>query len=67
MRQIAGPPGERFTTLDYAGALTALAAGGDIDFQGFSGPLDFDERGEVSDGYIEEYRVDDAGDVVPVP
>jgi branched-chain amino acid transport system substrate-binding protein len=67
MREIAGPPGERFSTLDYAGAVEALAAGRDIDFDGLSGPLDFDDRGEVSDGYVEEYRVDEHGDIVPVP
>lgn len=67
LKQIAGPPGERFTTLDYASAVEALAAGRDIDFQGLSGPLDFDARGEVSDGLVEEYWVDASGEIAPIP
>jgi len=67
LKQIAGPPGERFTTLDYASAVEALAAGRDIDFHGLSGPLDFDERGEVEGGLVEEYWVDDAGEIAPIP
>jgi branched-chain amino acid transport system substrate-binding protein len=67
MREIAGPPGEMYGPLEYAGAVAALRAGRDIDFTGFSGPLDFDARGDVSDGFILQYGVTSAGDVAPVP
>jgi branched-chain amino acid transport system substrate-binding protein len=67
MREIAGPPGEVYGPMEYAGAVAALRAGRDIDFTGFSGPLDFDARGDVSDGFILQYGVTAAGDVAPLP
>lgn len=66
MKQIAGPPGEAFGALDYAAAVSALEQGRDIDFMGLSGPLDFDERGEVSEGFVVEYGIDAAGEVVAI-
>lgn len=67
MKQLAAPPGERFGTLEYVAAVAAVRAGRDIDFVGLSGPLDFDERGEVSDGFIQEYGLTPDGDVIPLP
>jgi ABC-type branched-subunit amino acid transport system substrate-binding protein len=63
MKELAGPPGERFGTLEYARAAAAVRAGRDIDFVGLSGPLDFDARGEVTDGFMQEYRVAPSGAV----
>jgi hypothetical protein len=67
VKQIAGPPGTAYGPLDFAAAARAVRAGEEIDFQGLSGPLDFDERGEVADGFIQEYGVNAAGDLVPLP
>ncbi len=67
MKQLAAPPGEAFGTLDHAAAGAALRAGKDIDFNGLSGALDFDERGEVADAFTQEYGVDARGDIVPLP
>jgi len=67
MKELAGPPGERFGTLEYVQAAAAVRAGRDIDFVGLSGPLDFDARGEVADGFIQEYGVTLDGDVAPLP
>lgn len=67
MKELAAPPGEQFGTLQYAAAAQAVRAGRDIDFVGLSGPLDFDPRGEVSDGFIQEYGVTPAGDVAALP
>jgi hypothetical protein len=67
MKELAGPPGERFGTLEYVAASAAVRAGRDIDFVGLSGPLDFDARGEVSDGFIQEYGVTPDGEVAPLP
>jgi ABC-type branched-subunit amino acid transport system substrate-binding protein len=63
MKELAGPPGESFGTLEYAAAAAAVRAGRDIDFVGLSGPLDFDARGEVADGFIQEYGVASNGAV----
>jgi ABC-type branched-subunit amino acid transport system substrate-binding protein len=67
MKELAGPPGERYGTLEYPAAAAAVRAGRDIDFVGLSGPLDFDARGEVSDGFAQEYGVSESGDVTPLP
>jgi len=67
MKDLAGPPGEVFGTLEYAAAVAAVRDGRDIDFVGLSGPLDFDARGEVSDGFIQEYGVTPTGSVEPLP
>jgi hypothetical protein len=67
VKQIAGPPGTAYGPLDFAAAARALRAGEEIDFQGLSGPLDFDDRGEVADGFIQEYGVDADGDLIPLP
>jgi hypothetical protein len=53
--------------MEYVAAAAAVRAGRDIDFVGLSGPLDFDERGEVSEGFIQEYGVTPDGDVAPLP
>lgn len=67
MKEIAGPPGDEYGSLDYVQAAAAVRAGQDIDFLGLSGPLDFDGRGEVSDGYIQQYGVNSSGEVAPLP
>jgi ABC-type branched-subunit amino acid transport system substrate-binding protein len=67
MKAIAGPPGDEFGSMDYVEAAAAVRAGRDIDFVGLSGALDFDERGEVSDGYIRQYGINPGGDVSPLP
>ena len=67
MKELASPPGESFGPLEYVAAAAALRAGRDIDFVGLSGPFDFDARGEVSDGFVQEYGVSAAGDVVALP
>jgi branched-chain amino acid transport system substrate-binding protein len=66
MKELAGPPGDAYGPLDFAAASAAVRAGEDIDFVGLSGPLDFDARGEVADGFALEYGVDPTGSIVPV-
>jgi branched-chain amino acid transport system substrate-binding protein len=67
MREIAGPPGDPVGPMDYAAGVAALRAGRDLDFTGFSGPMDFDARGDVSDGFAREYGVDDTGAISALP
>lgn len=67
MKELASPPGEPFGPLDFSAASAAVRAGNDIDFQGLSGPLDFDARGEIADGFAREYGVDLNGSVVELP
>ena len=43
---------------DIAAALAAIAAGEDIDYQGASGSVDFDDAGDIAFGAIEIWQVD---------
>ena len=58
MRDIAGPPGEIIagTPDGIADALERLAEGQDIDYDGTSGVLEWDEHGDVRRGYIGVWR-----------
>ena len=58
LRNIAMPPGETIpgTPDGVANALTQLADGGDIDYDGTSGVLEWDEHGDVRRGYIGVWR-----------
>jgi hypothetical protein len=67
MKQLASPPGDTYGPLDFQAASAAVRAGNDIDFQGLSGPLDFDARGEIADGFAREYGVDLNGSIVELP
>jgi hypothetical protein len=66
MRRIANGPGAVYGPLDHAAALAAVRAGEAIDFDGLSGALDFDDRGDVSEGRIVEYGVDASGAITPL-
>jgi branched-chain amino acid transport system substrate-binding protein len=45
---VTGPPGKKFTFEQLAQAAEALENGEDIDYEGVSGPIDWDENGDLS-------------------
>ena len=47
---------------DITAALAAVAAGDDIDYQGASGSVDFNDDGDITFGAIEVWRVDAANE-----
>jgi len=57
LRQVANPPGKEFTYGQLAEALKAAAAGEDINWQGVSGPITWDENGDVVEGAFEIWTV----------
>lgn len=57
LRAVANPPGVEFTYGQLAGAIAALAAGQDINYQGASGPIAFDKNGDVAEAAIEIWAV----------
>ena len=57
LREVANPPGQEFTYGELAVALAAIAAGKDINWQGVSGPVTWDEHGDVTTGAIEIWAV----------
>jgi ABC-type branched-subunit amino acid transport system substrate-binding protein len=45
---VTGPPGTKYTFEELAEATEALENGDDIDYEGASGPVDWDENGDLS-------------------
>lgn len=56
MQAVSGPPGDPFTFEQLADALTAVADGEDIDYQGASGPIDWDAGGDPTAATYELWR-----------
>lgn len=56
---VSAPPGRRFGPARLAGAVRALRRGEEIDYQGASGPLDLDSRGDPTAGVFGVYRYRD--------
>jgi branched-chain amino acid transport system substrate-binding protein len=48
---VSGPEGTKVTYRDLSQAIQAILAGQDIDYEGTSGPIDFDENGDPSGLY----------------
>jgi ABC-type branched-subunit amino acid transport system substrate-binding protein len=46
LQAVSGPPGDKYTYEQMSEALQALADGEDIDYEGASGPIDFDDNGD---------------------
>jgi ABC-type branched-subunit amino acid transport system substrate-binding protein len=64
LRAVANPPGDTVNpgTEGYTAALAIIAAGGDINYEGAAGPVDFDANGDVLIGAIETFTVDAANE-----
>ena len=61
IRDIANAPGEEVT--DIGEALELIREGKDINYQGASGEITFDDNGDVLGNYA-EWSIDDAGSIV---
>ena len=58
LRAIAGPPGIAVPAGPHgvSAALRTLAAGGDIDYEGASGSIDWDDNGDLRSGHLGIWR-----------
>jgi ABC-type branched-subunit amino acid transport system substrate-binding protein len=61
LRDVSGPPGDRYTYLQLADAIRALQDGQDIDFDGVTGPIDFDENGDPTTATYEVWTYGEDG------
>jgi ABC-type branched-subunit amino acid transport system substrate-binding protein len=59
LRQISGGTGEGETVSDFASAAALIAEGKQVDFDGYSGPITFDENGDPTDATIGIYEYND--------
>ena len=55
-RSSPAPGGDKYTWEQLADAIKALQDGNDIDYEGASGPIDFNEAGDPTAGVYDEYR-----------
>jgi ABC-type branched-subunit amino acid transport system substrate-binding protein len=58
---VSAPPGDKYTYLELADAIRALQDGQDIDFDGVTGPIDFDENGDPTTATYEVWTYGDDG------
>jgi branched-chain amino acid transport system substrate-binding protein len=60
LREVANGPGTVITpgTEGWQAAVAAIDAGEDIDYQGASGAVEFDENGDIAKGVIEVWQVE---------
>ncbi|MCQ1950992.1 ABC transporter substrate-binding protein [Arthrobacter sp. zg-Y859] len=63
--QLESVSGEGEKCYDFAGCVTILRGGGDIDYDGYSGPITFDANGDPTEAFIGIYQYD--ADNVPQP
>lgn len=56
IRRVSGPPGKKYTYLELDRAIRDLRAGRDIDYEGVSGSIDLDQRGDSTAGTYDWYQ-----------
>jgi ABC-type branched-subunit amino acid transport system substrate-binding protein len=61
VRRVAGPPGVAIRWNELDRGLMLVRAGQDIDYQGLSGQLDFDDRGNPEKTLVQWWRLDREG------
>ena len=61
LQAVSGPPGDKFTFLQLADAIRALQEGQDIDFDGVTGPIDWDDNGDPTTATYEVWTYGDDG------
>lgn len=61
MQAVSSPPGTKFTFLNLADGIRMIARGEEVDFDGVTGPIDFDDNGDPSTATYEVYRYDPQG------
>jgi ABC-type branched-subunit amino acid transport system substrate-binding protein len=63
LQAVSGPPGEKVTFEQLADALEMVADGQEIDYEGASGPIDFDENGDPGGSIYELWRFNEQGEI----
>ena len=64
LQSVSAPPGDRFTWQELPAAVEALAAGEDIDYDGISGAIDFDDAGDPTSAIYDVYKYIDGTQTV---
>jgi ABC-type branched-subunit amino acid transport system substrate-binding protein len=56
LRAVSGPGGKKYTWKQLPDAIKALQDGDDIDYEGASGPIDLDDKGDPTAGVYDLFR-----------
>jgi branched-chain amino acid transport system substrate-binding protein len=56
LRAVSGPGGKKYTWKQLPDAIKALQNGDDIDYEGASGPIDLDDKGDPTAGVYDLFR-----------
>ncbi len=59
LQAVSGPEGDKYTFEELGDAIDAILAGDDIDYEGASGPIDFDENGDPGAAIYEVWQFQD--------
>ncbi len=59
LQAVSAPEGEKYTFENLGDAISAVLAGEDIDYEGASGPIDFNEDGDPSAAIYEVWQFQD--------
>ncbi len=57
LRAITAAPGRKYTWLELDQAIRALESGKDINYEGVSGPIELNDKGDATAGVYDIYRV----------
>jgi ABC-type branched-subunit amino acid transport system substrate-binding protein len=61
IRAISGPPGRTVTWDELEVGLETLGSGSPVNYRGISGPIDFDQDGDVAQGLVRFWHVENGG------
>lgn len=59
IQRVASAPGQTYTYLNLTGAIRAIKAGKDINYEGVGGPVDFDKNGDLNAAMYNVYQYKD--------
>lgn len=60
LQKVSGPPGPKYTWLELDKAVADLRAGKDIDYEGVSGSIDLDDKGDPTAGAFDWFEYVDS-------
>lgn len=63
LQEVSGAPGTQYTYQQLPEAIEALQQGEDIDYQGVTGPIDFDDAGDPTAATYEVFTYNDDGEL----
>jgi branched-chain amino acid transport system substrate-binding protein len=61
LKEVSGPPGKAFGPGEFAAGVAEIEGGGEVNFEGASGKIDWDDKGDVTSGTYAIWEVKKVG------